>query len=417
MPSGFTVRQRNWALALLFLTGVLNIFDRQIINILAQDIKNDLSISDTQLGLLTGTAFGLFYSVLGIPLGRLADRVDRIKLIAGALTLWSLFTGLCGVAGSFVQLFFTRMGVGVGEAASQPASTALIPDLFSEERRTSAMSVLLMSAPAGAFLGLLAGGYIGALWGWRTAFVVAAMPGFILAVLMILTTRDPRSAVPAAQRAPVAPMGATIRLLLQNRRFVWLAVGLICVSFFPYGPAAWLPPMFMRVYEMTTAQVGMYSAIAVGLGGVGGTLGSGLVCDWLRTRIDEVELKVLAFILTLTVAALLVTTLSTSRDAALGGLFVFYLGAFSFLGPIVSLILKEATPQSRSLVAGMCVSISNIINLGVAMPLVGAISDVLAPAHGPHSIRFALAMVGTVAGLIGLFAYWRAAANAHHQPR
>lgn len=411
MPSGFTVRKRNWALTLLFLTGVLNIFDRQIINILAQDIKTDLSISDTQLGLLTGTAFGIFYSLLGIPLGRLADRVDRIKLIAGALTLWSLFTGLCGAAAGFVQLFFMRMGVGVGEAASQPASTALIPDLFAEERRTSAMSVLLMSAPAGAFLGLLAGGYVGSLWGWRMAFVVAAIPGFVLAVVMVLTMRDPRSSAPVAQRAPPPPLGATIRVLLQNRRFVWLALALICVSFFAYAPAAWLPPMFIRVHGMTTAQVGLYSAIAVGVGGVGGTLGSGLVCDWLRSRIDQVELKVLASILLVTVTSLLVITLSTSGDAALGGLFVFYLGAYSFLGPIVSLILKEAGPQSRALAMGMCVSISNVINLGVAMPLVGALSDAFAPAHGAHSIRFALAIVGATAGFIGLFAYWRAAAN------
>src|ERR1700730_32347 len=147
------MRGRNWSLALLFVAGALNIFDRQIVNILAQAIKVDLSISDTQLGLLTGTAFGLFYSVLGIPLGRLADRVDRVKLIAAAMALWSAFTALSAAAGSFAQLFMTRLGVGVGEGGSQPASTAVVADLFPDGRRASALSLLLVGTPIGSFLG------------------------------------------------------------------------------------------------------------------------------------------------------------------------------------------------------------------------------------------------------------------------
>ena len=186
-----TLRTRNWTLALLFAAGALNIFDRQIVNILAQAIKVDLSISDAQLGLLTGTAFGLFYSVLGIPLGRLADRVDRVKLIAAAMAVWSVFTALSGVAANFTQLFVTRLGVGVGEAGSQPASTALVADLFAENRRASALSLLLVSTPVGSFLGLLLGGYVGTLWGWRAAFLVAGIPGVILALVMIVTSRDP----------------------------------------------------------------------------------------------------------------------------------------------------------------------------------------------------------------------------------
>ncbi len=201
--------KRYWSLALLFAAGVLNLFDRQIVNILGQDIKTELGLSDVQLGLLAGTAFGIFYGILGIPLGRLADRVDRVKLIAGVLVIWSGFTVLCGFAGSFLQLFVTRMGVGVGEAGSQPASTALIPDMFAAERRTSALALLLVSAPVGSFLGLLVGGFVGATWGWRTAFVMSGMPGFALAIVMVTTMRDPRAAVVRGMARP--PNGNSVR--------------------------------------------------------------------------------------------------------------------------------------------------------------------------------------------------------------
>lgn len=403
------ISQRSWSLALLFVAGVLNLFDRQIVNILAQDIKVSLSISDAQLGLLTGTAFGLFYAVLGIPLGRLADRVDRVKLMAVILVLWSALTAVCGMANNFVQLFLARMGVGVGEAGSQPASTALISDFFPPERRTSAMSILLASAPVGGFLGLLVGGYVGSRWGWRTAFVVAGMPGLVLAGLMALTLRDPRSSRSTKGLTPTVSLLATTRTLLSHSRFRWLVVGLICVSFFPYASGAWLPPFFIRLHGMTTAEIGRFAGLAVGLGGALGTLGSGFLCDLMRARLREVELKVLALALGLALIALWATLFSESRSIALLSMVFFNLGAYAFLGPIVTLIQGEATPESRALAVALCVSLSNIVNLGLVVPAVGLLSDSLRAQHGSESIRYALAVGATVAGLIGLLAFWRAA--------
>jgi predicted MFS family arabinose efflux permease len=407
-------RARYAALTLLFLTGVLNLFDRQIVNILAQDIKVSLHISDAQLGLLTGTAFGLLYAILGIPLGRLADRVDRVKMMSVILVLWSAFTAVCGAAASFTQLFFARVGVGVGEAGSQPASTALISDFFPVERRTSAMSILLASAPVGGFLGLLVGGYVGSRWGWRTAFVVAGMPGLILAGVMALTLRDPRSSPSlrgsalAQSLPPSVSLIATARALLSRRRFRWLAAGLICVSFFPYASGAWLPVFFIRVHGLTTAQIGRFAALAVGLGGALGTLGSGFVCDLLRPRVREVELTVLALALGLGLVTLLLTLFAANRSAALVSMFFFNLCAYAFLGPIVTQIQAEAPPDSRALAIALCVSLSNITILGLALPAVGFLSDALKARHGPESIRYALAMAALVAGVLGLFAFWRA---------
>jgi predicted MFS family arabinose efflux permease len=408
MRTDFTRRSRYWSLALLFVAGALNLFDRQIVNILAQDIKTDLHISDARLGLLTGTAFGIFYSVLGIPLGRLADRVDRVKLIAAALALWSGFTALCGVAGSFAQLFVTRMGVGVGEAGSQPASTALIPDLFPEERRTSAMSVLLVGAPVGSFLGLLVGGYTGSIWGWRAAFVVAGIPGLILAILMRLTMRDPKSSDAARRERHGPALLPTLRALASAPRFRWLAAAVTCSTFLIYASGAWLPALFIRVHGMTTARVGEFSAIAVGVGGALGALGSGVICDLLRKHVRDVESKVLLLVLALSIPTILATVLSANRSIALVSMFLFNICAYAWLGPTVTLIQNAATPKSRALAIAVCTSIASILSLGCGLPLVGAISDALTPKQGTGAIRYALAITVAAVALGGMFSHWRA---------
>jgi predicted MFS family arabinose efflux permease len=400
-------RNRNWSLALLFAAGALNIFDRQIVNILAQAIKVDLSISDARLGLLTGTAFGLFYSVLGIPLGRLADRVDRVKLIAAAMALWSAFTALSAVAGSFTQLFMARLGVGIGEAGSQPASTTLVADLFPEGRRASALSLLLVSTPVGSFLGLLLGGYVGTLLGWRAAFLLAGIPGLILAMIMIATSRDPKFAERRADSQGPA-LRDTLRMFASSPRLRWLVVGAVCWSFLIYASGAWLPPFFIRVYGMTTAQIGRFAAIAVGLGGALGTIGGGFVCDLLRRRVRDVELKMLMIALCMAVPLLLATLLSGSRSTALVCMILFDVFAFSYLTPTVVLIQKAVTAESRGLAIAVGLSISTILNLGLGLPLVGLLSDVLTPTQGHGAIRYALALGAIAAGLVGMFAHWSA---------
>jgi predicted MFS family arabinose efflux permease len=409
-------RDRNWSLAVLFVAGALNIFDRQIVNILAQAIKVDLSISDAQLGLLTGTAFGLFYSVLGIPLGRLADRVDRVKLIAAAMALWSAFTALSGLAGSFTQLFVTRLGVGVGEAGSQPASTALVADLFPQGRRASALSLLLVSTPVGSFLGLLLGGYVGTLWGWRAAFLVAGVPGLILAVVMVATTRDPKFARTISPSRQEPSLHETLRMFAGRPRFRWLVLGAVSWSFLIYTSAAWLPAFFIRVHGMTTAQIGRFAAIAVGLGGALGTIGGGFICDLLRRRVREVELKMLMIALCLAVPLLLVTLLSGNRSIALVSMILFDVFAFSYLTPTVLLIQKAVKAESRSLAIAVGLSISTILNLGLALPLVGLLSDALTPTQGCGAIRYALALSAIAVGLVGMFSHWSASRQPPEAP-
>lgn len=402
-PSRDDSRRAPWSLALLFVVYALNIADRQIINILAQDIKQDFGLSDGELGLLTGMAFGIFYSFLGIPMGRLSDVVDRVRLTVIALSVWSGFTAMCGLAGSFTHLFLLRMGVGVGEACSVPASTSLVRDLYTEKRRTTAMSVLLIGAPVGSFLGLLVGGWVSSVWGWRMAFIVAGAPGLIVALIMAVSMRDPRRR--ASDHGRTTAFWPAIRTLLAQPRFGWVATGLACSGFFTIAVAAWLPAFFIRVHGLTTAETGLYTAISMGLGGVVGTLGGGLLCDHLRARIREVELTVLMWLAALSAISLLGIVLYPDRTVALSCTLIFNMCTFGLLGPIVILIQGEADVESRGLAVAVCMSFSNILNLGVALPLVGALSDLLTPAYGVHAIAYALALSGSLVAVFGLFVH------------
>lgn len=402
--------RRKLALALLFTAGALNIFDRQIVNILAQDIKHDLAITDAQLGLLTGTAFGVFYSILGIPLGRLADRIDRIKLIAAALVFWSGFTALCGSAATFTQLFLLRMGVGVGEAGSQPASAALIADLFAEDRRTAAMSALLIGAPVGGFLALSIGGYVASTWGWRAAFLIAGIPGLILSVLMLATLRDPRRTHAGAVRMSSASIFAALREFAANPRFGWTIAAMACFTFLVYASGAWLPVFFIRVYGMTTARIGAFSAVAVGLGGALGALGSGIACDALRVRIQDVESKLLTIALCLAVPTALGTVLGANLAIAFSAMFLLNICIYAWLGPLVTLVQNEAPPDSRALAVAIGMAFSNVLSLGVGLPLVGLMSDALGPGYGAPAVGYALAIAIVAAAIIGAFSLWKARA-------
>lgn len=394
---------RNWGLGLLFVTGSLNLFDRQIVNILAQDIKADLAISDTELGLLTGTAFALFYSFFGLPLGRLADRVNRVKLIAAALFVWSGFTGLCGFAHNYLTLFVARLGVGIGEAGSQPASTSLIPDFFPEERRVSAMSVLLFGAPVGSFLGFLIGGEISAAWGWRMAFVVAAIPGIILALIMILTMGDPRPR-PLVTRGGASAF-RSFRSILAESRFRKLVMAGVCGSFLAYGSGAWLPVFFIRAHGMTTAQIGWTSALAIGVGGGIGTLCAGLLCDRLRRYWPDIESRLIMAMFAFSVPTILVTILSADVNIGLVAFFLFSLCAYGWLAPTISLIQKSVSNENRALSVAINSALSNILGLGVGMPLVGAASDALTPAYGDMAVGYALAGGMILAAALGLIAH------------
>ena len=402
----------NWALALLFLTIAVNILDRQIVNILAQDIKTDLDISDGQLGLLTGTAFGIFYAVLGVPLGRLADRMDRVRLIGICLVVWSTFTAAAGFARNFAELGLARIGVGAGEAGCVPASVALVSDLFPEKRRTSAISLMMLGVPVGTFAGLLFGGMVGEALGWRTALVLAGIPGLILALLLVTTIADPRTRqhrIQAANKSSGQDKSilTAARTLMRRPGYPLLMVGMTSSMLIGAVTAAWLPAFFIRVHGVGVAEMGGYAAISIGVGGAIGTLGAGLLCDALRPRVSDVESKFIIASLLLCIPTLLITVLSPDRFLALVAMFVLNIAAFSYLAPTSMLMQRAATEDTRSLALAWGISFGNILSLGLAIPLIGLLSDMLAPQLGVASIGYAL-IVAALVGVVGAIAHWRA---------
>ena len=399
----------GYVLALLTATYAVNFLDRQVVNILAESIKRDLQISDTQLGLLTGTAFGLFYSILGVPIARLADRYNRVKIITFALATWSLLTATCGAAQSYGQLFLMRLGVGVGEAGGTPPSHSLIADYFSHETRTLAMAVFALGVPLGSFCGFLLGGILDVGWGWRTAFVVAGFPGIILALLVAFTIREPpRGMSDPVQCVPVGAASASVRASLAEifaqSSFLRLVLGGTCGIFIVYVTNAWLPSFFMRLHALDAAQAGGWIAFCVGGGGLIGSLGGGWIATRLKRRYWRAEAWVIATSTLLTGPALLATLFAESTQWALTSMFVLYTLSYVWIGPTSALIQRVTPIRSRTLAAGLQLSIATVIALLLGPPLIGYISDRLEPTLGIASLRYALATTAVVS-LLGAAVY------------
>ena len=390
-----------YVLVLLALLYTLNFLDRQVINILAESIKRDLGISDTELGLLTGTAFGIFYSVLGGPIARLADRWNRVNIISVSLLLWSGLTAVCGLAQNYLQLFLFRLGVGIGEAGGSPPAQSLISDYFPYTRRATAMAVFTLGVPLGSFLGFLIGGIVDDLWGWRVAFLVAGAPGLLLVLLIKFTLKEPvrgqADGIPPEATGDLPPIGPTIRSLFARKSYFLLVNGGTFGILMVYISGAWLPSFFIRVHGMTAGEIGSWLALSVGLGGAIGSIGGGMLSDWLRRRYPRPEIWILAISTALTCPLLLLTVLSDGLPLALVGLFLLNMFAFVWIGPTSATIQRVVPIRARSLAVGIQLSVANVISLTFGPPVVGYISDVLRPEYGVESIRYALAIASVAA--------------------
>lgn len=394
--------RRRWALALLFLVVTLNLLDRQVINILAQDIKVDLGLSDAELGLLTGTAFGLFKAVVSLPVSWIADRRDRSKLIAAMLAMWSACTMLCGLAAGFAGLFMARVGMGIGESGGLPTTTSLVRDYF-PGRPTSALSLMMFGNPFGVFLAFLAGGAIASTWGWRWAFLMVGAPGLIVAAIILLSLRDPRPAAPTPTRP--SELWPNIAAILRRPGFTQLLIATACSMAIVGSVTAWLPAYFIRVYGLETRQMGLYGALAIGVGGGLGTL-SGLMCERLRNRLVMPESIAMLASLTLVIPALLLVVTSDDKATALAGYFLLNFCAFVWLAPTTRLIQDAVEPQQRALATALCSAAGFMVSLALIVPFIGWASDMLAPAYGPRSIGYGMAIALPLVVVAGWASHW-----------
>lgn len=386
-------RYRYWVLGLLVVVYTFNFLDRQILGILASSIKKDLSLSDTQLGLMGGLAFAAFYTLLGIPIAWLADRWSRVKIMTLALAVWSAFTAVCGLAGSFWQLFFARMGVGTGEAGGVAPAYSLIADYFPPAQRARALAVYSFGIPLGMASGILFGGLIAAHVSWQAAFFVVGLAGVALAPLFGLTVRDPvRGGHDAPGKKQAAPgLGQVLSLLLGKPSFWLLALGAASSSVCGYGVAFWLPSFFQRSLGLTLVETScFYGAICL-LGGIAGIWGGGWLADRLGRSGDRRAYALVPAAAFMIALPCFFAALQSSSLAMAFCLFLIPTGLnLAWLGPVITSI-QHLTPASmRSTASAAFLLVNNLVGIALGTYYFGAVSDLLSTRFGAESLRYAI---------------------------
>lgn len=272
-------RTQIYVLVLLVLLNISNYLDRGVIAILQEPIKHDLKLQDWELGMISGPAFALLYSIGGIPVARIADRADRITVLSIALAIWSGMTALCGLASGFIYLAVARLGVGAAEGACTPTSHSLVADMFPPKQRGIALSLLTTSIPLAQLLAPLIGGVVAMQYGWRMAFIVVGLPGLLLAVLLRLTVKEPRHVSGQEVAKRPGTFLADMRRLFANRAFAWLFVSSAFMNMSITGTNLFTASFFLRQYHMTLAQVGALMAVGLGVAGLAGTFIGGHLAD------------------------------------------------------------------------------------------------------------------------------------------
>jgi MFS family permease len=396
-------------LAILLLAYIFNFLDRQIISILAEPIKADLRLSDSQLGLMGGLAFALLYTGLGIPIALLADRKNRVTIIAVSLGIWSAFTALCGSAQGFWQLFLLRMGVGIGEAGGVAPSYSLISDNFPPERRARALAIFSFGVPIGTALGVYFGGILASHVDWRAAFVAVGVAGVLLVPLVKFGIPEPRRggmdrlAEGAAQQAPA--FRTVFRTFAGKPSFWLLAFGSACSSIVGYGLAFWLPSFLARSYDLTLIERSLFYGTVALIGGIAGIWLGG----WLGDRAGSRHRSGYALIpATCFLIAIPAYAAALFAPGPWSGAILFLLPSalgLSWLGPVNAAIQHIVPPEMRATTAASFLFINNLIGLGFGTWFLGFLSDRMAASYGDESLRYSILYVLGFY-LVGAALYW-----------
>ncbi|RJF93757.1 spinster family MFS transporter [Sphingomonas cavernae] len=391
MP-GTTTASRGYravVLGMLLLVYTFNFIDRQILGILAGPIKDDLALSDKQLGLLGGIAFALLYSTLAVPLAWLADRTSRTWVITVSLAVWSGFTALCGFASSFGQLFFARLGVGVGEAGGVAPSYAVIADYFPSQERARALSIYSLGIPLGSAAGVLFGGYIAASIDWRTAFIAVGLAGIVVAPIFRLVVREPVR--PTEQKSSeTTPVARVFSILAAKKSFWLLAFGASASSMLGYGLAFWLPSLMRRSFGLDLVQTSQFYGAILLMGGVVGVLAGGFLGDRLGRGDRAVYARLPAIAFVLAVPLFAAGILSKSATAAFLLFLVPQALAYVWLGPVISAVQHLVPAHMRATASASFLLINNLIGIGGGTFFLGALSDALARQYGNEALRYAM---------------------------
>lgn len=403
---------RNYVLAILFLAYVDNVMDRAVLSVLIQSIKLEFNASDTQLGLLGGIAFALFYSVFGIPIAAWADRSNRRNVLALAVGMWSTMTVLCGAAVNFTTLLLARIGTAVGEAGGSPPSHSLISDYFNISKRATALSIYALGIPVGAMVGSFCGGWFNEFYGWRMAFILVGLTGIPIALLLRFTVIEPPRGLSDAHARPAAaapPVPEVLRYLWQRTSFRHLTLAAGLHSFVWYGGSTWNAAFFMRSHEMGSGEVGSWLALFSAMGALG-TFAGGYVADRVSVRMNDRRWYMwVPGIATLAMVPFQFSSyLADDIRLVIPSFIVMGILASFFFGPSFAMTQGLAALRMRALAVSILLFIQTLIGLGLGPFFVGVISDRLAPSVGVDSLAWGLVIVGLVNVWAALH-YFRAA--------
>jgi predicted MFS family arabinose efflux permease len=417
----FSSGYKTAVLGLLVLAYTFNFIDRTIIATIGQAIKVDLKITDTQLGLLGGLSFAVLYTLLGIPIARLAERWNRVSIISLALVVWSGFTVACGLAGNFVQLLALRVGVGVGEAGCSPPAHSLISDYFEPRRRASALSIYAVGIPLGAMIGAIAGGWLAKTWGWRVAFMVVGAPGIAMALLVKGFVKEPPRGHSDPPERPILAddvtahavagsggswlltelkeLGAVAVSLFGKWPVLNMVLGVTLASFAGYGAGQFAPPYFIRAFGLDYATVGLIFGLIGGFSALVGTLAGGFIADWAARRGARWYSLVPA--IGLAIATPIFILAYRQSDWKVAALILLAPGAFAYtyLGPTFGVVQNVVETRRRATATAVLFLFLNIIALGGGPLFTGWIIDGFAQFDFTH--RGVHHIVASLGGMLG----------------
>jgi MFS family permease len=405
-----STRACYYTLGLLTVVYSFNFIDRQLLAILQEAVKEELLLSDTQLGLLTGFAFAVFYVTAGIPIARWADRANRRNIVALSLFIWSFMTAISGLVQNYIQLLLARIGVGVGEAGGSPPSHSIISDIFPAERRAGAIGFYSTGINIGILFGFLAGGWLNEFFGWRVAFMVVGIPGILLAIIVRLTIAEPARGLAENRQASAAtaPLGEVLKLLWDRRSFRFMALGAAMNAFAGYSSANWTASFMIRSHGMSTGELGTWLAVIMGVFGAIGVFLGGVIADRLSPQDKRWYMWIPAISCFLSAPFLVFVYLADGPYTALILSFIPGLCFNVYVGNTIASTHGLVGLRMRATASAILFFILNMIGLGLGPWSVGLVSDYLEPTLGTESLRHAmlylLPAATVLSGLLFIFA-------------
>jgi MFS family permease len=405
---GFSNPYTCYVMGMLFLVYVMGYIDRQLVSVLLESIKADLGATDSQMGFLSGLAFAISYSIFGIPIARMADTGVRRSIIAAGLAVWSVMTALTGAGRSFFEILLARIGVGAGESAAGPPGHALLSDYFPLEQRGRALAIYSAGGSVGMVLGLWGGGYLGDVYGWRMAFVIAGLPGILLAIIVRLTVREPqRGRFEAKALAAEDSLRVVLTTLWRTPSFRWVTLAATLHVFAGFGASTWNPAFLQRVHGMTQADSGFWLGPVSGIG----SFSAGLFWGYAVDRWGKRDLRWYMWLPT--VATLVAMPFSYAFVLWPTDQAVWFLPFSSFFGncyagATFAMVQALAKPHMRAMAAAGVLFVMNLGGLGLGPTVIGLMNDWLEPRFGLEAIRVSLLIIGLPHILAAVFGIWAA---------